>query len=220
MSPDYLDAKLVVGAHNYVLGSLPWGVKIAASLVGLSGSKDKGIQYLQEVSKGKGEGGDDARAVLILFLRREHRYSEALEMARGLLSKYPHNSLLAIEEANLLRANGDLSGAASAYRRVMEQGHDGRYPGQHYEMAALNLGEQLRYEKDFLGAINAYAQVGEVKNADPDLKQKAGLYAGETYDLMHKRDDALKKYQEVIAVNSSNARAELARERMKEPYRP
>src|SRR6185369_16547655 len=35
LSPAYTDAKLIVGAHNYVIGSLPWGVKIAASMVGL-----------------------------------------------------------------------------------------------------------------------------------------------------------------------------------------
>src|SRR5258705_8007598 len=45
LSPSYMDAKLVVGAHNYVMGSLPWGVKAAVSLVGLSGRQDKGIDY-------------------------------------------------------------------------------------------------------------------------------------------------------------------------------
>src|SRR2546427_4076229 len=41
LDPKYIDAKLVVGAHYYVMGSLPWGVKVAVSLVGLSGSKQK-----------------------------------------------------------------------------------------------------------------------------------------------------------------------------------
>src|SRR5258708_22534059 len=46
LSPEYTDAKLVVGAHNFVMGSLPWGVKVAVALVGLSGTKEKGIDYL------------------------------------------------------------------------------------------------------------------------------------------------------------------------------
>ena len=50
LNPSYLDAKLVVGTHNYVIGSLPWSVKVAVSLVGLSGSKEKGFQYLREVA--------------------------------------------------------------------------------------------------------------------------------------------------------------------------
>src|SRR5207244_12901140 len=31
LDPRNLDAKLIVGAHNYVVGSLPWGVKAASS---------------------------------------------------------------------------------------------------------------------------------------------------------------------------------------------
>ena len=49
--PQYVDAKLVVGTHNYVMGSLPWAVKAAISLVGLSGTKEKGLQYLSDVAK-------------------------------------------------------------------------------------------------------------------------------------------------------------------------
>jgi len=57
LSPQYTDSKLVVGAHNYVMGSLPWGVKVAVSLVGLSGSKEKGIEYLFEVARANTEAG-------------------------------------------------------------------------------------------------------------------------------------------------------------------
>ena len=35
LAPNVVEAKLIVGAHNYVVGNLPWGVKIAASTVGL-----------------------------------------------------------------------------------------------------------------------------------------------------------------------------------------
>src|SRR6202162_485394 len=55
LAPQYTDAKLVVGTHNYVMGSLPWAVKAAVSLVGLSGTKEKGLQYLGEVAKSSGE---------------------------------------------------------------------------------------------------------------------------------------------------------------------
>ena len=67
MDPKYIDAKLVVGAHYYVMGSLPWGVKVAVSLVGLSGSKQKGIQYLYEATDSGDEISVDAKIVLMLF---------------------------------------------------------------------------------------------------------------------------------------------------------
>src|SRR3954465_2377300 len=50
LNPNYTEAKLIVGAHNYVMGSLSWAVKAAVTMVGLSGSKEKGIAYLQETA--------------------------------------------------------------------------------------------------------------------------------------------------------------------------
>ena len=51
LNPNYVDAKLVVGTHNYVMGSLPWSVKVAVAMVGLSGTKEKGLEYLHEVAE-------------------------------------------------------------------------------------------------------------------------------------------------------------------------
>jgi tetratricopeptide (TPR) repeat protein len=93
LNPQYIDAKLVVGAHNYVMGSLPWGAKVAVSMVGLSGSKEKGIEYLYEVARANTENSVDAKIALMLFLRREHRYSEALGLLRGMIQQYPQNVL-------------------------------------------------------------------------------------------------------------------------------
>lgn len=219
LSPSYADAKLVVGAHNYVLGSLPWGVKVAASLVGLSGSKEKGLDYLRQAAAAGGETSVDAKVVLILFLRRERKYDEALQLVRGLEPEFPQSSLLALEEGTLLRALDRPQEAAAVYRRVWQAGHAGKYPGQRYESAATNLGDLLRSQKDYAGAAAAYELLNELPQADPDLKQRANLGAGEMYDLLSKRDLAVKRYQDVIALNSGNGPADSARKFMKEAYR-
>lgn len=219
LAPGYTDAKLIVGAHNYVMGSLPWAVKAAVSMVGLSGSKDKGIVYLREASRGTGETSVDAKIVLALFLRRERQYPEALEITRGLIPAYPRDILLALEEGNLLRAMGRDQQAAEAYRRIWQSGREGNYGPLHYEAAALALADLLRADKDYAGAAAAYDQVNQVTQADAEILQKANLGAGEMYDLMQKRDLALKKYQAVIASNADSAPAEMARKHMKEAYR-
>lgn len=100
LDPNYVDAKLVVGTHNYVLGSLPWSVKAAVALVGLSGTKEKGLQYLREVADSSGENSVDAKVVLSLFLRREHRYDEARVFMHDLGIRFPRNYLFPLEEAN------------------------------------------------------------------------------------------------------------------------
>ena len=219
LDPHYIDAKLVVGAHNYVMGSLPWGVKVAVSLVGLSGSKDKGIEYLYEVGRSNGENNVDARIALLLFLRREHRYGDALTLLRGLIAEYPQNVLFALEEGTLLRALNQNEEAAAVYRRIWQAGRDGKYPGLHYELAALHWGDLLRSEKDYVGAGAAYELVAQAPAPDLETLQKANLGAGEMYDLQQKRDLATKKYQAVIATNASTPPADAARRHLKEPYR-
>ena len=154
--PNYIDAKMVVGTHNYVVGNLPWSVKVAAALAGLSGSKEKGLDYLREVAKSDGENSVDAKVVLSLFLRREHQYDEALGYMHELSAKYPGNHLFTTEVANLQRAAGRLDEAEAMYRKVWQNGREGKYGNLHYEMAAWGLGELLRSKKDLAGAAAAY----------------------------------------------------------------
>ncbi len=219
LSPGTLEAKLIVGAHNYVIGSLPWGVKVAASIVGLGGSKEKGLQYLRECAQGNGETGVDAQILLAVFLRREHHYEEALPLVRGLNSRFPQNLLMALEEGHLLRAAGHGQEAAAIYRRIWQGGKEGRYANLHYEIAALSLGDLLRAEKDYAGAAAAYELVHQAPHPDPEVVQRADLGAGEMYDLLQKRDLALAKYQAVVANGAAGSPAETARKRMKEAYR-
>jgi hypothetical protein len=219
LDPDYLDAKMVVGTHNYVIGHLPWSVKVAAALAGLSGSPEKGLAYLREVAKSNGENAVDAKVVLTLFLRREHQYDEALGYMNELSVKYPKNHLFLTEVANLQRAAGRLAEAEAVYRKVWQNGREGKYGTLHYELAAWGLGELLRSEKNLAGAAAAYELVNQAPNPDPDILQKANLGAGQMYDLMDKRDLAMKSYQIVLTGNANTGPADLARRYIKEAYR-
>ena len=219
LDPANVDAKLIVGAHNYVVGNLPWAVKTASSVVGLGGNKEKGLEYLRQAADANGETSVDAKIVLIVFLRRERRLDEALQILRSLEPQYPHNVLFAMEEGNLLNAKGHGSEAAAVYRKLWQDGRNGRYAGLHYEIAATALGDLLRSQKNYSGAAAAYEQVSEIQKPDPAIQQKAALGAGEMYDLLQKRDLALKKYAAAVEVNARSPQADVARKRIKEPYK-
>ena len=219
LDPSYVDAKLVVGTHNFVMGSLTWGVKVAVALVGLSGTKEKGLQYLRELGQSDGENAVDAKVVLSLFLRREHQYDEARGLMEELATRFPRNYLFSLEVANLMRDSGRWDDAAADYRKIWQNGRDGKYGTLHYELAAWGLGELLRSRKDYAGAAAAYELTNEVSNPDPETLQKANLVAGEMYDLLGKRDMAVRKYQVVVAENGGTPLAEEARRFMREAYR-
>src|SRR6202012_3862116 len=78
LDPKYIDAKLIVGVHQYVTGSLPFGLKILAGVAGISGSKSKGIQDLRDAGERGVITSVEARTALGLFLRREAKYDEAV----------------------------------------------------------------------------------------------------------------------------------------------
>lgn len=219
LDANYVDAKMVVGTHNYVVGNLPWSVKVAAALAGLSGSKDKGLAYLREVAKTNGENAVDAKVLLSLFLRREHRYDEALGYMQEVSARYPGNHLFPTEVANLERAAGRLDEAEAEYRKVWQNGREGKYGKLHYESAAWGLGELRRSKKDLAGAAAAYELVGKAPNPDPDVLQKANLAAGEMYDLLQKRELAMKAYEAVLAGRPDSGQADQARRYLKEAYR-
>jgi tetratricopeptide (TPR) repeat protein len=157
--------------------------------------------------------------LLTLFLRREHQYDEALGYMQDLATKYPKNHLFPTEVANLYRSAGRLDEAEALYRKIWQNGREGKYGNLHYEMAAWGLGELLRSRKDAAGAASAYELVNQAPNPDPDILQKANLAAGEMYDLLQKRDLAMKRYETVLAENANTGQADLARRYIREAYR-
>ena len=48
LDPDYVDAKLVVGVYEYVVGALPLPFKLLIGFAGITGSKSHGLAMLDD----------------------------------------------------------------------------------------------------------------------------------------------------------------------------
>ena len=219
LQPNYTDAKMIVGMHNYVIGSVSWAVKVAASIVGLSGSRKKGIEYLYEAANGGGEASVDAKIALALFLRREERYQEAITLIDSLNTSYPRNFLMALELANLYNAAGRGPEAITSFEKLLKSAEAGSFPDAHIEMAWYGLGEAQRGQHNYKAAEEAYEKVLMFQKTDPDLRLRATLGAGEMCDLLQRRNEAVKHYNEVLAQVHDSPQADEARRHLKEPYR-
>ena len=218
LDPNYVDAKNLLGIHLYVIGSLSWPAKVAASMVGISGNKQKGLDYLREVAgHGTPEVAWDAKIALALFLRREQQYDEALQLVGGMYQAFPRNFLIATEYAHLLNAAGHGPQAVASYKKIVAGCRGNAFAVCRMEIPAYGLGEAMSGQRDFQGAAEAY-ELAASTAVDPDFRQKATLKAGEMYDAMKKRDAALDKYRAVIAANSGSESAELARHYIKQAY--
>ncbi len=219
LDPKYTDAKLLVGTDLYIIGSLSWPAKVAASVVGISGNKQKGLDYLREVVAGAhSEVASDGKIVLALFLRREEKYAEALKVVGGMQAEFPRNFLVAAEYAHLMNAAGHGQEAITAYRKVLAGCRSNAYSGCRIEVPAYGLGEALRGQRQYVEAAEAY-DLASTHGNDPELRQRATLAAGQMYDVLQKRDTAVEKYRTVIAEDSSSGAADLARHYMKQAYK-
>lgn len=216
--PDWADAKTVVGAHQYVVGSLSLPVKAMAGVAGIHGDKKKGLELLAEAGRANGETSTDARVALALFLRREEQYVDALNVVRTLTHDHPRNFLFALEEGNLLREDGKNSEAADVFRKVIAGCKEGKYPNSRIEMAEVDLGDALRARGQLQDAFQQYQQAGGA-TSNPETRQRALLESGEISDLLSKRDEAVKEYQAAIALDGSSEQADTARKHLDKPYR-
>lgn len=220
LRPDYVDAKLVVGVYEYVVGALPWPFKILIGFAGVTGSKARGLAMLEDAGQRGVITSVEARTTIALFLRREARYKEAIEVVRGLKQQYPRDYLFWLEEANLRKDAGEGMAAVEAYRAVVaENQKPGYFYSAQMELTYFGLGDALRGQRHYQEAAAAYEQAAWSKTVGPELKVRSLLAAGECYDVMGQRTLAVRDYQAAIAAGPDTSRADTARRYLRGSYR-
>jgi hypothetical protein len=219
LDPRYVDARLVVGVHQYVTGSLPFGLKILVGAAGITGSKQKGIEDLRQAGASGVITSVEARTALGLFLRREAKYDEAIGVTRTLTEEYPHNFLFWLELANLTKDAGRGQEAIAQYKHVLEQAKKpGYFPSAHMELAWFGLADTLQGQKNYAEAAEAYNEATAQPTISVDLKGRCDLNSGKMYDLLNERDMAMKQYEVVLRQDGDSAQADSARKYLKTPF--
>ena len=220
LDPNYVDAKLVVGVYQYVVGALPWPFKFLIGFAGISGSRSKGMELLRDAGEHGVITKVEARTVMALFLRREGKYKEAVTIVRTLEAEYPRNFLFRLEEANLRKDDGEGMAAVEAYRTLLA---DSRKPGYFIsaksELADYGMGEALRGQRRFEHAAQAYEHAADTENVGADLKIRSLVAAGQCRDMANQRQLALDDYNAAIAAGPNTSRADTARKYLRNPYR-
>ena len=173
LDPKYVDAKVLVGTDLYIVGSLNWPTKMAASIVGISGNKQKGLDYLRQGStEAHSEVASDAQIVYALFLRREQQYDEALQVVARMQAEFSRNALIAAEYAHLLNAAGHGQEAIAAYRKVVANCRSNVYSSCRIEVPAYGLGEALRGQRQYLEAAEAYDLAASSSTPTPNCGRR------------------------------------------------
>ena len=220
LDPNYVDAKLVVGVYEYVVGALPWPFKLLIGFAGITGSKSTGLTMLRDAGSRGVITSMEARTVIALFLRRESKYQEAIQVVRNLENQYPHDFLFRLEEANLRKDAGEGMGAVVCYRDLLaDTAKSGYFPEAQLELAYFGLGDALRGQRHYAEAAQAYEKAAWTRNVGPELKIRSLLAAGQCHDLNGERELAVSDYQAAVSAGPNTSRADTARRCLRSPYK-
>lgn len=114
----FVDARLIEGLHDYVIGSLPMHWKMLGVVAGFHGDRARGIRTLRLVAEQGRVNRIDAAMVLAAIYRREKKPAEAIPLLRDLIPRVPRNYLLRLELADMYGDLGDRSNALAAMDEV------------------------------------------------------------------------------------------------------
>lgn len=219
IDPAYVDASLVSGVYQYVVGALPFAFKLLVGFVGIHGSKSEGMALLRDDAEHGVITKVEAKTSMMLFLRREAKYPQAAQIARGLAEEYPHDYLFMLEEANLQKDGGEGMVAVDTYERLIDLAkRPGYFPNAHLELAYFGLGDSLRGQKLYSEAVRAYHEGASQPTTTPELKRRCLLEAGKTYDLMRDHAKAMQQYEAVVDAGGDTVQGEQARKYMHAAY--
>jgi predicted Zn-dependent protease len=201
--PTYIDAKIILGLHDYIVGSLSWGYKLFGFLAGIHGDREGGIRTLEEVAKHGINNRGDAKVLLGVIYRREKQAAKAIPLLESLIAAYPRNYLFRLELAQMLGDTGEREKALATIDTVSDLQRR-RAPGfsrlQPEKLAYLK-GNLLFWFDEYDKAIPQFQlAVQHREQLDLNTAVMACLRLGQTFDLLDRRKEALEAYRAGIAL--------------------
>jgi epoxyqueuosine reductase len=221
IDPNLVDARLVLGLNQYVVGSLPFYMKFVGFLKGFRGDKEGGIRQLETVAAHGVQDTFDAKVLLAVIYRRERRPEKAIPLLEELAARFPRNYLFLFEQVQMYSDLGDKQSALRVLAGIEERRRD-RAPGyaelpvEKIEFARGNL---LFWYRDLDTALADLTQV--TKKADSlDLNTAvlAWLRVGQIQDLEGRHSVAIEAYREAVKTAPHSGAAEEAQGYIKKPY--
>lgn len=216
IDPNFIDAYLVLGMYDYIVGSLPWYMKVVASLIGYSGNRERGIAEVKRVSEQGNRAREDAKSYLGILYYREKRYAEALTVLRNLADLYPRNYVVQQEIARVYKSQENWKAAAKVYDGIVAK-HDSGAPGYGEVPLAKILfqaGEVWESQGSPEQALVRYERAGKLGDNNIYIF-RSELAAADICVRLNRRAEALRKYQRVAAAIPNTGEGKAARQALK-----
>jgi tetratricopeptide (TPR) repeat protein len=222
LDPAAIDAQLVQGLHDYIVGSLPMYWRVVGLLVGFHGNKDEGIRRLELVAEKGRVNRIDAQILLCAVCRRERRPQRAVALLEGLIRRFPGNYLLPMELAQMYSDMGDKEKALAPLRELERQKRSGASGFAQLRMEKICYAEGT-IEFWYNDLDTALANMKQAAAAAEELDLNTGVLAwmrlGQIYDLKGQRGLAIEAYRHAMAFAPDSDAARESRQYLTSPYR-
>jgi len=222
LEPDNVDARLVQGLHDYIVGSLPWNWRMLGFLVGVHGDKAKGIRTVQDVAAHGRLNRMDARILLCALYRREGQTKAAIPIVQELIQRYPRNFLLRLELAQMYSSGGDGAKGLEVLRDVerLKTAHSPGFDRLPWEKIWYQMGSIQFWYNDLDQSL---ANMKRVAASDEEVDLNTGVLAwlrmGQIYDMKQRRTEAIGAYRKAIAYAPEAEAAQESKKYLSTPYK-
>lgn len=142
--PDFPDGLLVAGFQEYIVGRLPWALRVMIAMRGFGGSKKKGIELVERVAQEGVENRNEARILLAVIYRWEDPPEDAAEAFASLAEDFPRAYMFPLEAADLYESAREKAMALELFEEVSRKQRSGenRFDRMSERMAAA-LGRRI-----------------------------------------------------------------------------
>ncbi|PWU02540.1 MAG: hypothetical protein C5B51_20585 [Terriglobia bacterium] len=222
LDPAFVDASLVQGLHDYIVGSLPLGYRVLGFLAGIRGVKEKGIQTIQQVAKSGERNQVDAQIFLCALYRRENQPLQAVPLIADLIRRFPRNYLLRLELSQMYSLAGDGKHAIEAVDELASKkaGHAAGTDRLAWEKIYFQKGTIQFWYRDLEHALeNLKKAAASPEELDLNSGAQTYLRMGQIYDMTQRRSEAVEAYKKCIAYAPEADAARESRRYLAAPYR-
>ena len=222
LEPNNVDARLVQGLHDYVVGSLPLAYKMLGFLFGIRGDKEKGIRTVQDVARNGNQNRVEAEVFLCALYRRENLSKLAVPLVRDLIRRYPRNYLLRMELGQMYSQSGDGVRGLQALEEVarLKQSHAPGFDRVPWEKIYYQEGSIQFWYNDLDRSLENMKKVAAAsEEVDLSVGVQALLRMGQIYDMKQRRAEAIAAYKKAIAYAPQAEAAQESRKYLSTPYR-
>ncbi|HKD06138.1 MAG TPA: tetratricopeptide repeat protein [Bryobacteraceae bacterium] len=225
IDPNFLDARLIQGVYDYIIGSLPWSMRTLGFVAGYHGDKQRGIHTIEEVAQKGHANKVDAEVVLCALYRREGHTQRAIALVQQLSNRFPRNYLLRFELAQMYGAAGQRKRALDTLADIAQRKRDNvpgytRVPWEKIYYETGNLQFWFDDLDDALASLQkATASAGQLNELDLNTGALALMRQGQIYDLQNRHNLAVPVYRQVVQLAPEAEAARESQHYISSPYR-